>query len=131
MPSRGPGRPQVQIDKSIFENLCAIQCTQEEIACCFNCTDDTINNWCKREYGKIFSEVFKAKRKKGLMSLRRIQWKLAEKSPAMAIFLGKNLLGQRDRPEPTGFDPRTWNTSQGEGAADNGYTGAEAEVTDS
>ena len=65
------------------------------------------------------------------MSLRRIQWKLAEKSPAMAIFLGKNLLGQRDRPEPPGFDPRAWNTSQGEGAADNGYTGAETEGTDS
>lgn len=28
--------------------------------------------------------------------MRRLQWKLAEKSPAMAIFLGKNYLNQRD-----------------------------------
>lgn len=33
---------------------------------------------------------------RGNVSLRRMQWKLAEKSPAMAIFLGKNFLGQRD-----------------------------------
>ena len=31
------------------------------------------------------------------MSLRRNQFKLAEKSAAMAIFLGKNYLGQTDR----------------------------------
>jgi hypothetical protein len=30
------------------------------------------------------------------MSLRRYQFKLAQKSAAMAIFLGKNYLGQKD-----------------------------------
>ena len=30
------------------------------------------------------------------MSLRRLQFKLAEKSVPMAIFLGKNYLGQKD-----------------------------------
>jgi hypothetical protein len=30
------------------------------------------------------------------MSLRRKQWKLADKSASMAIFLGKNYLGKRD-----------------------------------
>ena len=35
---------------------------------------------------------------RGRVSLRRIQYQLAEKGNApMAIFLGKNLLGQRDR----------------------------------
>ena len=33
------------------------------------------------------------------MSLRRIQYKLAEKNTAMAIFLGKQYLGQRDNVE--------------------------------
>ena len=30
------------------------------------------------------------------MSLRRIQWKLADKNTSMAIFLGKQYLGQKD-----------------------------------
>lgn len=30
-----------------------------------------------------------------------MQWQLAEKSPAMAIFLGKNMLGQTDKVEQT------------------------------
>jgi len=32
--------------------------------------------------------------------LHRIQWELAAKSPTMAIFLGKQYLGQRDVPLP-------------------------------
>ena len=59
-------------------------------------TDDTLNKWCKKEYGTTFSEVFKQKRELGKMSLRRKQWKLADKSAPMAIFLGKQYLGQRD-----------------------------------
>lgn len=49
-----------------------------------------------------FQEYFK---KTGLMGfkikLRRNQFKLSEKSAAMAIFLGKNYLGQRDSLEQT------------------------------
>ena len=33
------------------------------------------------------------------MSLRRMQYKLAEKNTAMAIFLGKQYLGQKDNIE--------------------------------
>ena len=43
-----------------------------------------------------FSEVFSIKREKGKVSLRRSQFKLAEKNPTMAIWLGKQYLGQRD-----------------------------------
>ena len=90
------GRPQKEIDKKIFENLCGLQCTLEEIAGVFDCSVDTIERWCKREYGETFAEVYKKHSAKGKMSLRRIQFKLAEKSAAMAIFLGKNYLGQKD-----------------------------------
>jgi hypothetical protein len=48
-----------------------------------------------------FSKVFAEKKQNGLISLRRTQFQLAEKSPAMAIFLGKNLLGQTDKMEQT------------------------------
>lgn len=90
------GRPRKEIDNKIFENLCGLQCTLEEIAGVFDCSADTIERWCKREYGETFAEVYKKHSAKGKTSLRRIQFRLAEKSAAMAIFLGKNYLGQKD-----------------------------------
>lgn len=90
------GRPKKEIDKKIFENLCGLQCTLEEIAGVFDCSVDTIERWCKREYRETFAEVYKKHSAKGKTSLRRIQFKLAEKSAAMAIFLGRNYLGQKN-----------------------------------
>lgn len=98
-PKKKMGRPQIQIDKKEFEKLCALQCTQLEMCSWFDVDENTINAWCKREYGKTFSEVFAAKRGKGKVALRRIQYQLAEKNPSMAIFLGKQYLGQSDNPQ--------------------------------
>lgn len=93
------GRPRKEIDAKTFEYLCSIMCTEEEIAGCFDCSVDTIERWCKRTYEETFAETFKKKSAKGKMSLRRIQWKLAETNAGMAIFLGKNYLGQTDAVE--------------------------------
>lgn len=90
------GRPRKEISENIFENLCGLQCTLEEIAGVFDCSPDTIERWCKRTYDETFAEAYKKHSAKGKMSLRRAQFKLAEKSAAMAIFLGKNYLGQSD-----------------------------------
>lgn len=90
------GRPKIQIDRQQFEKLCSIQCTLEEIASWFKCSNDTIERWCKRELDMSFAEAFKKYSANGKISLRRIQFKLAEKSAAMAIFLGKQYLGQKD-----------------------------------
>lgn len=96
---KGDTPAQDRIDKKQFENLCGLQCTLLEICDFFDVEDDTLNNWCKKTYGTTFSEVFKIKRGKGQISLRRMQWKLAEKNAAMAIFLGKQYLGQKDKIE--------------------------------
>ena len=93
------GRPKKEIDQEQFEKLCGLQCTQEEICCWFDVTDKTLNSWCKATYGVSFSDVYNKKREKGKISLRRAQFRLAEKNAAMAIFLGKNYLGQTDRIE--------------------------------
>lgn len=90
------GRPRKEIDENTFKKLCGIMCTLDEIAGIFECSSDTIERWCKRTYKKGFAEVYKEYSSLGKMSLRRNQFKLAEKSAAMAIFLGKNYLGQRD-----------------------------------
>lgn len=90
------GRKLKDIDQKQFEQLCGIQCTKDEICAVFNCDEKTLTAWCKRTYKAAFKDVFKAKSKIGHISLRRTQWKWAEKSSAMAIFLGKQYLGQSD-----------------------------------
>lgn len=90
-------RPQKNIDKTVFENACELQCTEEEIARLFSCSVDTIERWCKRIYEECFAEVYKKKSENGKMSLRRNQMKLSETSATMAIWLGKQWLGQKDK----------------------------------
>ncbi len=94
------GRPKKEIDIKQFENLCGLMCTEEEIAGWFNCSVDTIERWCKREYKVTFAEIFKRLSSKGKLSLRRAQFRIAENGNAtMAIWLGKQYLGQSDRPD--------------------------------
>lgn len=92
-------RPRAEINQEEFEKLCGLQCTKEEICDWFSITDKTLDAWCKRTYEQSFSVIFEKKRVRGKISLRRAQFKLAEKSAAMAIFLGKNYLGQTDKQE--------------------------------
>lgn len=89
-------RPKKEINQRQFEHACSLQCTKSEICAFFDVTDKTLENWCKRTYKKGFSEVFAEKRQIGRMSLRRSQMKMAETNPTMAIWLGKQYLGQRD-----------------------------------
>lgn len=93
------GRPRKEIDQNLFENLCGIQCTEAEICVALECSEDTINRWCKRTYGATFADTYKSKCQRGKSSLRRMQFKLAAKNASMAIWLGKQYLGQRDEPE--------------------------------
>ena len=72
------GRKRIPIDQKVFENLCSIQCTLAEIAAVIGCSEES---------------------QKGKASLRRLQFKHAETNPTMAIWLGKQWLGQRDQME--------------------------------
>lgn len=90
------GRPNVVIDKAQFETMCFINCTEEEIMLVLRVDNETLNSWCKRTYSSSFSQVYRIYANKGKQSLRRYQMKLAETNPQMAIWLGKQYLGQRD-----------------------------------
>jgi hypothetical protein len=83
-----------EIDQVEFEKLCALQCTKAEIAGFFNISEDTVERWCKRTYKESFAVVFANKRSGGKISLRRSQFRLAEKDSRMAIWLGKQYLEQ-------------------------------------
>lgn len=84
------GRPKFKIDYDVVKKLASIMCTEKEIANFLGCDERTLQR------DEEFCRVFKEGKETGKMSLRRMQWKLAEKSYAMAIFLGKQYLGQRD-----------------------------------
>lgn len=94
---RGPSP--IKINWTEFDKLASYQCTQLEIADWFGIDITTLENACERDHGVKLSVLWD--KKKGLLKtrLRKIQWSLAEQgSTAMAIFLGKHLLGQRDDP---------------------------------
>lgn len=84
------GRPKRKIDFELVEKLAQIHCSIREIAAFINIPESTLKN----------REDFQTHYKKGLevgkMSLRRIQFKMAERSAAMAIWLGKQYLGQQE-----------------------------------
>lgn len=92
------GRPKIEIDWEVFENLCRIQCTLEEMSGILKCSGDTIERAVKRQYKKHFAEVFRDLKADGRASLRRVQWSSALMgNTAMQIWLGKQHLDQRDK----------------------------------
>lgn len=84
------GRPRAKIDLVLAHKLSTIQCTIAEISAILDIPEGTL------KARPDFTTIHKKGLEEGKMSLRRIQYKLAEKSAAMAIFLGKQYLGQRD-----------------------------------
>jgi len=101
-PRENEGRPKIKFTEvkwKEFEQLCSFQCTKIEIQEWFGITDKTLDRLLKGKYKKSFSDVFSQKRSKGKVSLRRKQWLLADTNAAVAIFLGKNYLGQADKQE--------------------------------
>ena len=92
-------RPVKEINKEQFESLCNLQCTLDEIAGFFKCSRDTIERWCVRTYEINFADAFKKYSQNGKISLRRSQFRLAETNASMAIWLGKQYLGQTEKIE--------------------------------
>lgn len=94
------GRPPIPINWVDVDKLLRIQCTESEIASFVGCSSDTLYRRCLDDHGVTFQAYSKEKREAGKCSLRRAQWKLAEKGNAtMLIWLGKNWLNQVDHTE--------------------------------
>lgn len=87
------GRPKKEIDYTAVEKLANIQCTQEEIASFLELSVRTLQR------NEEFCRIYKKAQDNGKMSLRRMQFKLADKNPTMAIWLGKQYLKQKDNIE--------------------------------
>lgn len=93
------GRPRAVINWKALDALCMAQCTLTEIAAHLGVSEDTIERAVSRERGMSFAEYFEQKRKAGFASLRRKQHQIAmEGNVTMLIWLGKQWLGQSDKP---------------------------------
>jgi hypothetical protein len=82
------------IDLAELEKLCVLHPSDAELASWFGVSTKTIE---RRKREAAFAEAMERGRARGKLNLRRIQNKMAENNAAMAIFLGKNLLGQSDQ----------------------------------
>jgi len=101
----GAGRPPKEINWTLFEDLCSLQCTQSEICSVLHVHDDTLRSKVKEYYEEDYSAAYKRFSEGGKSSLRRIQLNLAKKNPGMAIFLGKQWLGQKDNHDVVQISP--------------------------
>jgi len=92
-----------------FEALCKIQCSKADICAVMDVKDRTLDRLVKEKYGRTVEEMQDHFRAYGRASLLRSQFKLAERNPSMAIWLGKQYLGQQDpnmrRPPGEGRPP--------------------------
>lgn len=102
------GRPPKEIDWESFEKLCGLQCTQREIASFFDISVNQLHERVLKQY-KIdnYMDVYERFTDKGKISLRRNQLKLSQRNATMAIWLGKNWLGQVDCPTEMSVSPET------------------------
>ena len=91
------GRPKIEIDWKVVDKLLKLLCTGDEIAGFLEVSYDTLVRRCRIDKKKSFADFSKQKRGGGKITLRKKQWALADTSPAMAIFLGKQHLGQSDK----------------------------------
>jgi len=90
----GAGRKSARIDFGELEKLCALQCTDEDLAAFFGVTVRTIE---RRRQKPAFAAAMESGRAKGRLSVRRSLFtQAANGNVAASIFLAKNLLGYRD-----------------------------------
>ena len=92
------GRPKIELDFKLLENLCAIQCTESEIEAVMEVSVDTIDRRLMEVYGIGFADYSRQKKGKGKMSLRRRQIQAAlAGDKTLLIWLGKQYLDQADQ----------------------------------
>jgi len=91
----GAGRKPARIDPALLRNLAGIGATWIEIEAVMGVCEDSIRNRMKVDKG--LARQYREGRGEGAVTLRRLQWHQAEAgNPTMLIWLGKQLLGQRD-----------------------------------
>ena len=94
---RSVGRPKTNLDLADLEKICRLNCTMPEIAAFFDIPLRTLED--KYTNDEAVRRSIDKGRNQGKLSLRRKQLQILDETnnPTMAIWLGKQLLGQRDK----------------------------------
>lgn len=100
-PRLGNSRPQNQptlkpdeITLRMIRALGALQCSQGEAAAVLGLSQPNFSRFMSAN--PVAERAWLEGREGGKVSLRRLQWIMAKKSAAMAIWLGKQYLGQKE-----------------------------------
>lgn len=105
---KGPSKPMTNKEFVSLVGMIRVQCTQAEICDILGMSDTTLNRRiAERKLDGItnFEGLYKRHSGEGKASLRRMQWKAAKDgNPTMLVWLGKQMLGQRDKQEISGPD---------------------------
>lgn len=108
MGARGPqpgegGRPPTPIDTATLRRVASLGATIPELATALGVPSRTLQH--RIEADPEIREALEEGRNAGRLTLRRMQWQQAQSgNPTMLIWLGKQMLNQRDRAELSG-DP--------------------------
>ena len=97
-PTRGGPLPKLLPDDytmTRIADMAMLGATDREMAGCLKVSEATWIKF-KNEYPEVMTTI-DSSRNEGKLSLRRIQWTQAQNNPSMAIWLGKNELGQSDK----------------------------------
>lgn len=95
------GRPPIQFDLEGITTLSALNCTLQEVAAFFGAAESTVEHRFRSE--PDLKAAWEKGRATGKLSLRRKQTELANAgNVTMLIWLGKQLLGQKDKIEHGG-----------------------------
>lgn len=90
-------RPRKAVNETLIRPFLKIGCTTEEIAVALEVSKDTLE--------RRFAALIKRGRADFECSIRRAQFKLMQQgNPAMAIWLGKQYLGQREPKQDMAID---------------------------
>ena len=94
-PTSKAGRPRLELDLTQVEALAQIGCTIDEIATVLGVGPSTVDDRMAKDID--FQVAYKRGREHGKATLRRMQWNSAKGGHVtMMIWLGKQLLGQKD-----------------------------------
>ena len=106
------GRPRIELNLDNLEKLCRLNCTMPEIASYFDIPLRTLEDKYTNE-PKVRDAINKG-RNQGKLSLRRKQLQILDETnnATMAIWLGKQLLGQRDKHDIVTEDRSTGKLSE-------------------
>lgn len=98
---------EIPIDWKIVESLIQCQCTGAQIAAHFGLHPETLYDRVKKEFGIHYTDYSYKFKEKGLNSLKAKQYQKAMTGDnVMLVWLGKNLLGQRDSEDKNKESPQ-------------------------